>query len=84
MNDTVYSVEDAAGISATPLQLAVDRNLIIRKGLTISGIVQYQGVPVADIRVEAWSAETGGWNLDVSSATLTNGANYKISGLPPR
>jgi PKD repeat protein len=83
MNDTVYSVEDASGIAATPLQLSVDRNLIIREGLTISGIVQYGGLPVAGIRVEAWSAETGGWDVDVSSATLTNGVNYKISGLPP-
>jgi len=83
MNDTVYSVEDAVGISATPLQLAVDRNLIIRGGLTISGIVQYQGAPVSGIRIEAWSAETGGWDVDISSATLTNGVNYNISGLPP-
>jgi PKD repeat protein len=83
MNDTVYSIEDASGISATPLQLAVDRNLIIREGLTISGIVQYQGEPVSGIRIEAWSAETGGWNVDVSSETLINGVNYNISGLPP-
>jgi hypothetical protein len=83
MNDTVHSVEDATGISATPIQLAVDRNFIIREGLTISGVVQYQGIPVSGVRIEAWSDETGGWDVDVSKATLTNGANYNISGLPP-
>jgi protocatechuate 3,4-dioxygenase beta subunit len=83
MNDTVYTIEDATGISATPLELAVDRNLIIRAGLCVSGIVQYKGIPVSGIRVEAWSEATGGWDVDISKGTLTNGANYKISGLPP-
>ncbi|KPA14544.1 peptidase, partial [Candidatus Magnetomorum sp. HK-1] len=83
MNDTVYSSEDAQGVSATDLQNSVDRNLILRTGLTISGIVQYNGLPVSDIRVEAWSESTGGWGIDVSSDTITDSFNYKITGLPP-
>jgi hypothetical protein len=59
------------------------RNLIIRTGLCVSGIVQYNAIPVSGIRVEAWSEATGGWDVDISKGTLTNGANYKISGLPP-
>ncbi|KPA13151.1 hypothetical protein MHK_006642, partial [Candidatus Magnetomorum sp. HK-1] len=83
MNDTVYSVEDASKISATPLQMAVNRNVILREGLTISGIILNEGAPVSGIHIEAWSDNTNGWDVDISKATLTNGANYKLSGLPP-
>ena len=83
MNDTVYSSDDAKGIAASTMQWAVDRNLILRTGLSISGVVQYMGVPTSGIRVEAWSEGSGGWGMDVSTDSLTNGHNYMITGLPP-
>ncbi|MBF0452770.1 MAG: carboxypeptidase regulatory-like domain-containing protein, partial [Candidatus Magnetomorum sp.] len=83
MNDTVYSSDDASGIAATTFQWAVDRNMLLRTGLSISGVVQYKGLPVSNIRVEAWAEATGGWGVSMSSGTITNGYNYIITGLPP-
>jgi len=83
MNDTVYYSNDRKGVSPTTIQWAVDRNLILRKGLSISGKVQYMGTPVSDINVEAFCEAKGAFGEDISSDTATDGYNYKINGLPP-
>ncbi|ETR70703.1 MAG: hypothetical protein OMM_03052 [Candidatus Magnetoglobus multicellularis str. Araruama] len=83
MNDTVYISDDAEGIAPTSLQWAVNRNLILRRGLSISGQILHNGFLVSDIRVEAWSESTKGWGVDVSEDHLTDNHNYIISGLPP-
>jgi PKD repeat protein len=81
MNDTVYLSEDASGVAASSLQWAVNRNLILRTGLSISGKILYNGLPLSGIEVEASSDD--GWDNDVSKSYLTEGHNYKLSGLPP-
>jgi PKD repeat protein len=81
MNDTVYLSEDASGVAASSLQWAVNRNLILRTGLSISGKILYNGLPLSGIDVEASSDD--GWDNDVSKSYLTDGHNYKLSGLPP-
>ena len=81
MNDTVYLAGDALGIAPSSMQWAVDRNIIMRTGLSISGKILYNGLIVSGIEVEAFSDK--GWDNDISKSFLTDGHNYKLSGLPP-
>jgi PKD repeat protein len=81
MNDTVYLAGDALGIAPSSLQWAVDRNLIMRTGLSISGKILHNGLLVSGIEIEAFSHK--GWDNDISKGYLTDGHNYKLSGLPP-
>ena len=81
LNDTVYISDDAEGLAPSSLQWAVDRNLILRTGLTISGKILHNGQLISGIEVEAFSGD--GWDNDISKGSLTDGHNYKLSGLPP-
>ena len=80
-NDTVYLKGDAQGIAASSLQWAVDRNLLIRTGLSISGKILHNGRLYSGVEVEAFSEQ--GWDNDISEDSLTDGHNYKLSGLSP-
>jgi len=81
MNDTVYLPDEAQGIAPSTLQWAENKNLILRAGLSISGQVLHNGLPVSGIEIEAISS--GGWDNDISKGFLSDNHNYKLSGLPP-
>jgi len=81
MNDTVYLSIDAEGIAPSSLQWAFNRNLILRTGLSISGKVLHNGLLASGVEVEAFSGD--GWDNDISKGYLTDGHNYKLSGLTP-
>ena len=83
MNDSVYSLANVTGVAPTQIQFSTNHNLILKKGFNITGKVMYKLQPVGDVRVEAWSEITGGWDDNISTSTFVNGSNYLLTGLPP-
>jgi len=81
LNDTVYIVGDAEGVAPSSMQWAVDRNLVLRTGLSISGKILHNGRLYSGVEVEAFSEQ--GWDNDISKGYLTDGHNFKLSGLSP-
>ncbi|MBF0452742.1 MAG: carboxypeptidase regulatory-like domain-containing protein, partial [Candidatus Magnetomorum sp.] len=81
-NDTVYAMKEASFVCSEPINMGTSRNLILKTGITISGKILFNKKPVPGIRVEVWSASTGGHSLCFSDDT-NNGSNYKMNGLPP-
>ena len=78
-NDTVYSFSDAGTLAAMDWNASTDRNIILKKGYTIKGLVTYNSQPVSSVRIEAWSEETGSWASFVTTDSMH--ANYTIDGL---
>ncbi|MBF0451444.1 MAG: tandem-95 repeat protein [Candidatus Magnetomorum sp.] len=81
MNDTVYQWENAGNISPAIEFYAIDRNLVLDKGVSFSGRVTFENTPIANVTVELFSDETGGWGSTVSSDRTDS--NVIITGLIP-
>ena len=77
-NDTVYDIEGVLGISPSEQ----DRNLILKQGYTISGLLTHDDKPVGNIHIEAWSEETETWAETWSSENLVDGKNFELMALP--
>ena len=80
-NDTVNQWQDADRIAPTTSDQAIQRNLVLDKGLTFSAYVTYKDEPVANVVVEMFSEETGGWGSAVSNDLTPS--NLIIEGLIP-
>ena len=80
-NDTVYDWTLADGVSPLPDINSTHRNLILKKGLTIAGLIEYNGLPISGIYIEASLMEGDGkW---VSTSDLSQFSNYTLTGLLP-
>jgi len=77
-NTTSYRWDLAEGIAPSKQ----DRNLLLIKGYDIKGKITFNNQPIANIKVEAWSEETGSFASTTSQAVFDkNGYNYVLSGL---
>ena len=76
-DDTVYTYASASSVSAFPESSAPQCHIVLLKGVSIKGLVSYQGSPVEDAIVQVKS-DNGTWKT-----STTNGmdANYTITGL---
>jgi len=81
MNDTVYQWKDAGSVSPTTADEPIYRNIVMDKGVTFAGMVTYDNQPVANVTVELFSDDTGGWGTTVSNDRTD--ANMIVSGLIP-
>jgi PKD repeat protein len=73
---TVYLWNQAVGVEPST---DTDRNLLIVKGFTLTGLVTFQGEPVKGLQVIAYS-NNGGHGSTITSQNEPN--NYFITGLP--
>jgi hypothetical protein len=81
LNDTVNQWKDAGSVSPAIDAQAHYRNIVLDKGVTFAGMVTHDNQPVANVSVEIFSDETGGWGSAVSNNRTD--ANITISGLLP-
>jgi len=80
-NDTVYDWTLADGVSPQADLNSINRNIILKKGLKITGLIEYKGVAVSDIYIEASLIDGDGkW---VSTSDLNQFVNYTLTGLMP-
>jgi PKD repeat protein len=76
-DDTVYNYSEALFVSALPENSAPQCHLVLLKGVSIKGLVSYQGNPVSGAIVEAQS-DNGSLKTITTDGTETN---YTITGL---
>jgi len=81
MNDTVYNWNHAGKIAASVEASAIDRNLVLDKGVTFSGLVTFDNKPIENVTIELYSDETGGWGTTISDDRTD--VNVSIEGLIP-
>jgi PKD repeat protein len=76
---TVYSIKEASMVSPS----YENKNMLLKKGLTLKGKVMNQDTLVNGIQINVFSKETGKSGHCVSSKVQPDGNNYVISELPP-
>jgi hypothetical protein len=81
MNDTVNNWNDAGTLSPSIESTAIDRNVVLDKGVMFSGLVTFENKPLENITVELYSDETGGWGRTISNDRTD--VNFVITGLIP-
>ena len=76
---TVYRWSEAEPVAPSSV---CDKDITLTTGFSIYGYVTYDGEPVYNVKVEAYS-DNGGWGQDDSQRYFGKDYNYIIKGLKP-
>jgi len=79
---TVHSWKDATGVEPGSIVSPCICDITLSKGISIQGKVNAGNHPVADVKVEVWTLSDEFIADDVSTDDLSQGYNYKLTGIP--
>ncbi|MBF0450872.1 MAG: carboxypeptidase regulatory-like domain-containing protein [Candidatus Magnetomorum sp.] len=82
-NNTVHHWNEASGVQPGTLVASQSRNIVLFSGYEIRGKITYNEQAVANVKVEAWNEDNETYVDDVSTASLSRGYNFCLTGLPP-
>jgi len=82
-NTTAYRWANATGIQPSTVLTPHSYNIVLSTGFEIRGKITYGGSIIKGAKVEAWNPENEAFADNVSTLQVTNGYNYRLTGLPP-
>ena len=78
---TVHRLSDATQVQPETILTSQSHDLVLFSGFEIRGKITYNSVPVSNVKIEAWDETNEILVDDVSIGNISQGYNYRLTGL---